>query len=203
MHTYLYSWQCMGINMLNKNDNKPFIVGIAGGTSSGKSTLCATLEEKLSRYKTTTIHSDSYYKKILPKVVAPISGIIYDDYNHPNSLEKDEFITAIRSLTKTDADIILIDSLFTLYYEETRSMSDLKIFIDLPSDERLIRRIRRNTKRGLSFDEITAYYLDSVRYRHNEFVEPTRLFADFIINGNYNETTLNVITKWITSNLTE
>ncbi|NCA67424.1 MAG: hypothetical protein EOM87_05115 [Clostridia bacterium] len=189
--------------MINKNDNKPFIVGIAGGTSSGKSTLCAALEERLSCFKSITIHADSYYKKILPKVISPKSGIIYDDYNHPYSLEKDEFIAAIRSLTKADADIILIDSLFTLYYEETRNMSDFKIFIDLPSDERLIRRIKRNTKRGFSFDEITAYYLDSVRYRHNEFVEPTKIYADLIINGNYNETTLNVITSWVKSCITE
>ena len=193
----------MGINMINKNDNKPFIVAIAGGTSSGKSTLCATLEEKLSCFKSITIHSDSYYKKILPKIISPKSGITYDDYNHPNSVEKDEFIKAICSLNKSDADIIFIDSLFTLYYEETRNMSDLKIFIDLPSDERLIRRVNRNLKRGLTFDEITTYYLDTVRYRHNEFIEPTRFFADLIINGNYNETTLDVITNWITSNLTE
>lgn len=181
----------------SKVGKKPLVIGIAGGTASGKSTICKALEKQLTGFKTVIIQSDFYYKKILPKIISPKSGIEYDDYNHPDSLDKEEFFKVVYTRLNEDWDVILIDSLFTLYYEETKNVSDLKIFIDLPCDERLIRRINRNTDYGLTYDEIVAYYLDTVVYRHSEFVEPTKRYADIIINGNYGKTALEVITSWV------
>ena len=186
-------------DVIKVNHKKPFIVGIAGGSGSGKSTFCSVLKEKLSNYKIATIHSDDYYKSVLPKIISPRSGIEYDDYNHPTSVNENKLVHDLNSLIESDIDIILIDSLFTLYYESIREKLDLKIFIDLPSDERLIRRIKRNMQWGLSFDEISDYYLDTVRYRHNEFIEPTRVYADLVVSGNYSEQTLHMIMNCITS----
>ena len=72
----------------------------------------------------------------------------------------------------------------TLQHEPLRERLHLRVFVDAPADERIVRRLRRNmAERGLSFEEIAAYYLQAVRFRHEEFVEPTRWFADVIVNG--------------------
>ncbi len=189
------------IKMKSGSDKKPFVVGIAGGTASGKSTLCGILAERLPEVRTATVHSDSFFLKNLPKIKSPKSGIIYDDYNHPDSLDKAGFFAAVRSLTKADADLILIDSLFTLYYEELKQILDFKIFIDLPSDERLVRRVRRNIGRGFTPEEIITYYNDTVVYRHAEFVEPTRVCADLVIRGDYGEAEIGMITDRIKKGL--
>jgi uridine kinase len=70
-----------------------------------------------------------------------------------------------------------------LWDEEILSMLDLKLYVDCRPDERIVRRLRRNMTWGLSFDEIASVYLDMVRYRHDEYVEPTKWRADFILNG--------------------
>ena len=172
---------------------KPFIIGIAGGSASGKSTFCDIIEKEFSSNKIITIHSDNYYKSTLPKIISPRSGIEYDDYNHPNAIDEDKMIDYLNSIIDSDFDIILIDSLFALYFESIRDKLNLKIYLELSSDERLIRRIKRNMQWGLSFEEISEYYLDTVRYRHDEFIEPTRIYADIIINGNCSEQAKKVI----------
>ena len=77
----------------------------------------------------------------------------------------------------------MIEGLFALYLPEVLEHLDLKIFVDLKSDERLVRRIRRHLERGDTFDEITDRYIDTVRFRHDELVEPTRWRADLVLNG--------------------
>lgn len=77
-------------------------------------------------------------------------------------------------------DIVLIEGLFSLYFEQIRDKLDLKLFIDLKSDERIYRRIKRWMD-CQTLDEIALRYLDTVRYRHDEFIEPTRWYADLVI----------------------
>ena len=181
-------------------DNK-FIIGIAGGSASGKSTLSDILAQRLSQFKVNIIHSDNYYKSVLPKIISPRSGIEYDDYNHPDALDKEKLIEELNNLIESDADVIIVDSLFTLYYEEIRNKLDLKIFIYSPSDERLARRLKRNMQWGLSFDVVADYYLDCVKYRHDEFVEPTRIFADIVLNNIFTETALQIIINTVQNKL--
>lgn len=185
----------------NERGKRPFVVGIGGGTASGKSTLCKILTEKLPGVRTITVHSDNFYLENLPKIISPKSGIVYDDYNHPNSLDKAKFFPAVRGLTRADADLVLIDSLFSLYYEELLRETDLKIFLDLPPDERLARRVRRNAAWGLSPEEIITYYTDTVAYRHAEFVEPTRARADLVIGGGFGEAEIALVVKHIQKGL--
>jgi uridine kinase len=84
---------------------------------------------------------------------------------------------------ENDFDVVIIEGLLTLWDQEIYSRLDLKLFVDCRPDERIVRRLRRNMGWGFSFDEISNVYLDMVRYRHDEFVEPTKWKADLILNG--------------------
>ena len=164
-----------------------YIVGISGGTAGGKSTFSKYLEESLSRFKVKTFHMDSYFKpdETRPRAQAHVTGKIYFDDNCPETiyheqLRKDLF----DAIDSGEWDIILVEGLFALWYDWLFDTLDLKLFIDCRADERIVRRLRRNmAERGLSFDEIAEVYLDMVRYRHDQYIEPTKWRADLILNG--------------------
>ena len=165
---------------------KPYTVGIAGGSAAGKSTLCQQLENALTGHKLAVFHMDNYFKPASkrPYVPAPITKKMYLDDNHPTTVDlaqlKQDLATAI---SKADADIIIVEGLLTLHDDEICEMLDLKLYVECRPDERVVRRIKRNMARGLTFDEISDVYLDMVRYRHDEYVEPSKWKADLIING--------------------
>ena len=163
---------------------RPYTIGINGGTCSGKSTLTNTLYEKLGkRYKTCVICMDDYYNWGEMKTISPITRIEYPEHNHPDAIDisklNEDFMS---SISVTTNDIVIIEGVFSLYFNVIRERLDLKIFIDLKSDERLYRRIKRMIDCE-SLEEIACRYLDTVRYRHDEFVEPLRWHADIILNG--------------------
>lgn len=163
-----------------------YIVGIAGGTCSGKSTLTNRLNDDLTLngYKTDIVRMDAFFKNPPPNTIAPFTGVQYVDHNHPDSFRTEDFYAAVDAAVHSMADVLIIEGLLILYLERIRKMLDLKVFVDLRSDERLIRRIHRFQRdRGQSLEEISDRYLDTVRYRHDEFVEPTRWYADIVING--------------------
>nr|MQY60104.1 uridine kinase [Clostridia bacterium] len=89
--------------------------------------------------------------------------------------------------------------LLVLQDNDLRKLLDLKVFVDADADERIVRRLRRNMrKRGLSFDEIADYYLDSVRFRHQEFVQLSKWYADIIMNGSqWSNTAIELLANWI------
>lgn len=177
------------------------IIGIAGGTCSGKSTL----SEKLGVIygdDCRVIHMDSYFRKPFIHTIAPITGIEYVEHNHPDALMLDELYADFEAEIESGAHrIVIIEGLFALYLERIRERLDLKIFVDLDSDERLVRRIRRFTNMGQSYDEITSRYIDTVRFRHNELIEPTRWHADVVINGNFKEKSVRVLCSYIDAEL--
>ena len=163
-------------------------VGIAGGTCSGKTTLSENLEKLLvsSGKRVKVIHMDAFFKKTPPNTIAPFTGIEYVEHNHPDSFELERFYQTIED-AKNDAsnDVVIVEGLLVLYLKESREKFDIRVFVDLPSDERLIRRIHKfMALRNQTMDEIADRYLDTVRYRHAEFVEPTRWYADMVVNGN-------------------
>jgi len=180
---------------------KPIIIGIAGGTGSGKSTFCDLLVQNLSNYRVGVIKTDQYFKKQLPKAVAPLTKNVYDDYNHPNSVDYERLINDFHRIIEksNEVDIVIIEGLMVLYFEEIRERLDLKIFIELDADERMYRRITRNMKtRGWTMEEIASYYLESVKYREKEFVLQTKIYADIILNGNnLHGKAKDVIVNWI------
>ncbi len=164
------------------------VIGIAGGTCSGKTTLSEALQERLkgAGKRTALIHMDAYFKKVTPTVIAPFTGIEYPEHNHPDSFRLDEFYKAIEDAKNSpDLDVVIVEGLLTLHLAECREKCDIKVFVDLPSDERLFRRIHKHmVLKNQTMDEIAERYLDTVRYRHDEFVEPTRWYADMVVNGN-------------------
>ena len=118
---------------------KPYIVGICGGSCSGKSTLADMLCETFSNYKTQVVNMDNYYDWAALKTIAPFTGVEYPDHNHPSAVDVAGIINTITG----DWDIIFAEGIFAFYFEELCKMFDLKIYVDLPSDERLYRRLTR------------------------------------------------------------
>ncbi|MCL2421069.1 MAG: hypothetical protein FWD03_04360 [Defluviitaleaceae bacterium] len=185
---------------------KPFVAGIAGGSASGKSTFTDRLENTLretGRYEIKVFHMDDYFKDDdhRPYVKAPITGKMYLDDNHPESIDLPQLrIDLAAAINDNTADIIIVEGLLTLSDDEICQQLDLKLFIECRADERIVRRLKRNMEWDMSFDEIADVYLDMVRYRHDEYVEPSKWKADFILNGsNFSEKALGMIAEAIMS----
>lgn len=180
---------------------KPCIVCIAGGSASGKTTFTGQLEETLAGCRLLSLHMDRYFKSkdIRPRANAPITGIEYLDDNHPNSFDLPQLREDLQAAVASgDYQVILIEGLLTLWDREISNQADLKLFVECRPDERIVRRLRRNMGYGLGFDEIASVYLDLVRYRHDEFVEPSKWRADLILNGsNPSPTALEMVVRQI------
>jgi len=182
---------------------KPLVIGIGGPTGSGKSTFTNMLHQQLKEYKVQIISLDQYFKRPLPKTMAPFTGKEYEDFNHPDSIDWEAVMNQIQISLQASIDILVIEGLLVLYSPEIRTFLDLKIYMDLEAEERMYRRIKRNmAMRGWTLEEIADYYLDSVRFREREFVLPTKWYSDLILNGGqFEEKALPVVTLWIKSNV--
>ncbi|MCI9449472.1 MAG: hypothetical protein HFE30_04375 [Clostridiales bacterium] len=165
------------------------IIGISGGSASGKSTFSKKLVGLFEKdHKVKLIGMDWHYKKAedRPHVPSHISGIYYTDDNSPDSIDFEAFHKAIDDALCEGNDIIILEGLFVLSDEYIKDRLDLKVFVDCLPDERIVRRLRRNTGWGMSFDEVSSVYLDMVRFRHDMYVEPYKWTADIIVNGSGN-----------------
>ncbi len=165
---------------------RPYVVGISGGTASGKSTLARWLEGELGDLRVKVFHMDEYFKpdSVRPKAASPVTGNVYYDDNCPETIYADKLREDLSQAIEEDFQLVLVEGLFALWYDWLYEQLDLKVFIDCQADERIVRRLRRNmAERGLSFEEIAGVYLDMVRYRHQQYIEPTKWRADLILNG--------------------
>ncbi len=180
-------------------DVKTIVIGIAGGTGSGKTTFTRHLQETLAEYSIELFHMDRYFKERPPVTVAPFSGREFEDHNHPDSFRMDDFCRDLEQARNSGCcQVILAEGLMVLHAQCVRDLLDLGIFIDTMADERIVRRLRRNMERGLDFEDISQFYLDSVRHRHNEFVEPSRWHADIVVNGHtFSERALKMLRLWV------
>jgi uridine kinase len=179
---------------------KPLVIGVAGGSGSGKSTLAARIAGALPGFNVVTIPMDRYFRRVKPKMVAPFTGLTYEDHNHPDSFDLDALVCDLDVLLQQDnaPQVVIVEGLMTLYNDSIRSRLDLKVFLDVQADERIVRRLRRNMAHGLPFDDIAAFYLDSVRHRHQEYVEPSRWYADIVLNGSIvSARGLDLVTEWV------
>ena len=148
------------------------ILGIAGGSASGKSTLAKRLGEATG---VAVLSMDSYYKPFeeLPEAVGK-DGKLYKDHNCPEAFCTEKLLEDLKSIP---GDVIL-EGLFILALPCLRERCDVKIFLDCPADVRILRRVKRNLGWGLSFEAISEVYLALVRYRHEEYVAPSAVYAD-------------------------
>ncbi len=199
---------------------KPLVIGIAGGTGSGKTSVAKKIVEKLDSSRVIVIQHDSYYRDL-----SYYGGKSPDEINfdHPDSLETDLLIYHLKELIAgrsikqpiynfathrrmeetleiSPKDIILIDGILIFVEKELRELMDIKIFVDTDADERLLRRIQRDIlERGRALQSVMHQYLTTVKPMHLEFVEPSKHWADIIIpQGAENKVAIDmVVTKII------
>ena len=186
---------------------KPYIIGIAGGSGSGKSTFAARIKEAFPT-QVSLVSCDNYY---LPHDDLPLKERAHLNYDAPEALEFELMVKHLEQLkngqaalcpvydftqhTRSDKvteikprPIILIDGILIFHDESLRNCMDLKIYVETDADERILRRARRDMlERGRDLDSVIDQYLSTVKPMHNTYVKPTKVFADIILNGGKNE----------------
>ena len=177
---------------------RSLLVGIAGGSASGKTTITAALAKQLTgdRGSTTVevIGMDRYFYRGAapgPRIISPTTGESLPDNNHPNSADNERMVGEIdeRRTALDRPNIIIIEGLMALHLPEVRERCDLRIFVELESDLRALRRLIRDMTgiRGNPDPHfISRYYRECARVGHNRYVEPSREYADIIIRGDSN-----------------
>lgn len=180
---------------------KSYIIGIAGGSCSGKTTFTNKLVNTLTDLNIHVFHMDDYFKEEedRPHTHSHISGIVYVDDNHPLTMDLPKLAKDLEAVVnENNYDVIIVEGLLTLQDDKIYSLLDLKLFVDCRADERIVRRLKRNMAWDESFDEITDVYLDLVRFRHDEYVEASKWRADFILNGTLaSEKALNIVANTV------
>jgi len=165
--------------------HRPFYMGIGGGSASGKSTLAARMAERLAPLHVQVVGQDSFFKKPedMPQYYSNISGQYHPAYNEPDSFKRSEMFSACSALQEAECDVVILEGILVLWFEQLRALMDLKLYIEADADERIIRRIRRNMKQVEDCAFITDYYLESVRLQHAQYNAPTSAHADWILPG--------------------
>lgn len=183
---------------------KPIVFGVAGGTASGKTTVARSILEQVGAHRVAYLPHDAYYRDMSH---LPLEQRAQQNYDHPDALESDLLARHIRDLcagraiqlpvysfadytrkpetvTVEPAPVILVDGILIFAEPELRALMDIKIFVDVEADIRLIRRIERDTReRGRTLSTTIFQYLDTVRPMDLEFVQPSRRYADVILPG--------------------
>lgn len=197
---------------------KAYVIGVAGGTGSGKSTIARKVVEVAGVGNVAYLQQDSYYfdSHYLPPEVRNKLN-----YDHPDSIDHElmikhiDMLTSGKSIKKPIYDfkthtrleqtelvparkVILIEGILVLAHQKLRDTMDIKVFVDTDADIRLIRRLTRDvSERGRSLESVVEQYLSTVRPMHQQYVEPSKRYADIIIpEGGHNEVAMDmVVTK--------
>lgn len=198
----------------------PIIIGIAGGTGSGKSTLAQNIEKEF-KHNITMLSHDYYYKSN--------DGLPFEErkklnYDHPDAFETNLLIEHLTKLKNGETirrpsysfvehlreketyevvpkKVIIVEGILLFENKTLRDMMDIKIFVDADADIRFIRRLLRDVQeRGRTLDSVVEQYCTTVKPMHEQFVEPSKKYADIIVpEGGYNQVALNMIVEKIRS----
>jgi uridine kinase len=194
---------------------KPLVIGIAGGSGSGKSTVARRVAEALHRASVAFVDMDAYYKNFAQLPVAERRRVNWD---HPDAFDLELFVDHLEGLSQGEAidkpvydfiehvraprtvavapaDVVVVDGILLFVDARVRELCDVKVYVDADADVRLIRRLRRDMgQRGRPFEEILDQYLTTVRPMHQQFVEPTKRYADVIVpRGGHNAVATEMI----------
>jgi uridine kinase len=172
----------------------PLIIGFAGGSAAGKSTLTAALVEAIRTdlgRRTTLIMADRYMQRGSPNAptfVSPSTGEVLFNANHPDSVDWERLLTDLDALIDQPEppEVIIVEGLMVLHQQRMRERLDIRCFIELDADERALRRLLRDMTgvRGMTDPaKIATYYRECARVGHAQYVEPSRIHADLIIRG--------------------
>lgn len=195
------------------------IIGVAGGTGSGKSTFTDRIKDRFGS-EVSVIYHDNYYRARRDMTPEQRCNVNYD---HPDSLETELLVSHLAMLKRgrdvfcpvydfsvqdrTDRTelvracrVVIVEGILVLSVPEIRDMCDIKIYVDADADERILRRVTRDVSmRGRSIDSVVKQYLSTVKPMHNMFVEPSRVFADIVINSGMNSVAFDLVCRKIES----
>ena len=197
----------------------PLIIGVAGGTGSGKTTVARAILERVGNDRVLQITQDRYYADLKH---LPLTARNNRNYDHPASIESALLVYHLRCLkagrpadlpiydftrherlpeteTVTAKPVVLVEGILIFALAEIRQLLDIKIFVDTDSDIRFIRRLKRDmTERGRTLESVVDQYLETVRPMHLEFVEQSKRWADVIIpEGGFNTVALDFLVSRI------
>jgi len=200
------------------------VVGIAGGSASGKTTVVNKVKEFFGD-NITVIGHDNYYKAHNDMTYEERTLLNYD---HPNAFDTERMIEDVQKLKKGETveipvydysvhnrseetqtikpqSVVVLEGILLLYDGRLRDLMDVKIFVDAPADERLVRRIKRDmAERDRSLQSVLSQYQDTVRPMHEQFVEPTKAYADIIIpRGGDNHVGIGILQSFLEKMLGE
>lgn len=199
--------------------HRPILVGVAGGSGSGKTTVARALAASFRAEQVQIVLMDSYYRDRKGTSLEERAKINYD---HPDAFDEPllvEQLTALKAGRAVDAPVydftrherapdrvrvepsrlIILEGILVLAVDALRHLLDVKLFVDTAGDLRVLRRLRRDVaERGRTVDAVIEQYLTTVRPMHEAFIEPSRRHADLIIpEGGHNESAVDVIRGWI------
>lgn len=204
-------------------EETPVLIGVAGGSGSGKSTVVRRIVDAIGEHDVIVLHHDSYYRD---RAHLPMEERARINYDHPDSLETGLLVEHLKGLrdgrtvevpvydfarhvrrpeteTVDPRPVIILDGILILWDRRLRELMDVKLFVDADADVRLGRRLRRDMEeRNRSPDAVLSQYMATVRPMHLEFVEPSKRYADVIIpRGGHNEVGVRMVITTIRSAL--
>ena len=207
--------------MTENKHRRPVVIGVTGGSGSGKTTVSNAIYNQLSGQSLLILQQDSYYNDQSEMTMAERHAVNYD---HPLAFDTDLMIKQIKQLlayqpiekpvydyeqyTRSDKtihqeprDVIIVEGVLILDDERLRDLMDIKVFVDTDDDIRIIRRIQRDIKeRGRTLDSVIGQYLATVKPMYHQFVEPTKRYADLIVpEGGENEVAIDLLTTKVRS----
>ncbi|MDD3144127.1 MAG: uridine kinase [Candidatus Cloacimonetes bacterium] len=184
--------------------SKAHLILIGGGTCSGKTTIAKAIGRRIASLKTVILSHDNYYRDLGDLSLEERARVNFD---HPDSIDQEYLISDLKQMlageavnvpdydfathSRTEgtlciagADVIILEGIFALYYQDLLDLSDLKIYLDSDSDIRLARRLQRDIlQRGRDIESVLNQYLETVKPSHQAFIEPTKKNADIIVPG--------------------
>ncbi|WP_261653424.1 uridine kinase [Lactiplantibacillus plantarum] len=207
--------------MTENKHRRPVVIGVTGGSGSGKTTVSNAIYNQLSGQSLLILQQDSYYNDQSEMTMAERHAVNYD---HPLAFDTDLMINQIKQLlayqpiekpvydyeqyTRSDKtihqeprDVIIVEGVLILDDQRLRDLMDIKVFVDTDDDIRIIRRIQRDIKeRGRTLDSVIGQYLATVKPMYHQFVEPTKRYADLIVpEGGENEVAIDLLTTKVRS----